>query len=128
MCVALAVEVEGAGADLDGKLRAVTPAVRGAWVQAVAAAQTARYLRDAADRLTDHDAVLGPAVDGGYTLIGLRRFEPSLFDAMPWSTPQVLALTRERLHAAGLRHAELAPLHDIDEPADLVHLNGPAWT
>lgn len=45
---------------------------------------------------------------------------------MPWSTPQVLALTRERLRAAGLRHAELPPLHDIDEPADLVHLHGPA--
>ena len=91
-----------------------------------APALDARYLRDAADRLADHDAVLGPAVDGGYTLIGLRRFAPTLFEAMPWSTPQVLALTRERLRAAGLRHAELPPLHDIDEPADLVHLHGTA--
>jgi rSAM/selenodomain-associated transferase 1 len=87
----------------------------------------ARYLREAFKRLADHDTVLGPAVDGGYTLIGLRRFEPTLFEAMPWSTPQVLALTRERLHMAGLRHAELPPLHDIDEPADLVHLHGPTW-
>ena len=93
-----------------------------------APALDATYLRAAHDRLADHDAVLGPALDGGYTLIGLRRFEPSLFEAVPWSTPQVLAITRERLKAAGLRHAELAPLHDIDEPADLVHLRGPAWT
>lgn len=93
-----------------------------------APALDAAYLHAARDRLADHDAVLGPAVDGGYTLIGLRRFEPSLFEAMPWSTPQVLAITRERLRAAGLRHAELPPLHDIDEPADLVHLHGPAWT
>lgn len=93
-----------------------------------APALDAAYLHAARDRLADHDAVLGPAFDGGYTLIGLRRFEPSLFEAMPWSTPQVLAITRERLRAAGLRHAELPPLHDIDEPADLVHLHGPAWT
>ncbi len=92
-----------------------------------APALDAVVLRAARDRLSDHDAVLGPAFDGGYTLIGLRRAEPSLFEAMPWSTPQVLAITRERLRAAGLRHAELAPLHDIDEPADLVHLSGPVW-
>jgi len=92
-----------------------------------APALDAVVLRAARDRLADHDAVLGPALDGGYTLIGLRRAEPSLFEAMPWSTPQVLSITRERLRAAGLRHAELAPLHDIDEPADLFHLGGPAW-
>ncbi len=93
-----------------------------------APALDAAVLRVARERLADHDAVLGPAFDGGYTLIGLRRFVPALFEAMPWSTPQVLARTRERLHAAGLHHAELAPLHDIDEPADLVHLRGPAWS
>jgi rSAM/selenodomain-associated transferase 1 len=92
-----------------------------------APALDAAYLRAARGRLADHDAVLGPAVDGGYTLIGLRRFAPSIFESMPWSTPQVLALTQERLRAAGLRHAELMPLHDVDEPADLVHLSGPAW-
>lgn len=88
----------------------------------------ARYLREAFNRLANHDAVLVPAFDGGYALIGLRRFEPTLFEAMPWSTSQVLAITRERLQAAGIHHAELAPLHDIDEPADLVHLHGAAWT
>lgn len=92
-----------------------------------APALDAAVLRAARDRLAEHDAVLGPAFDGGYTLIGLRRFVPTPFEAMPWSTPQVLAITRERLRAAGLHHAELPPLHDIDEPADLVHLSGPAW-
>lgn len=87
----------------------------------------AAYLRDAARALSTHDAVLGPAHDGGYTLIGLRRPAPPLFDAMPWSTAEVMALTRERLHAIGLRWAELPPLHDIDEPADLVHLHGRGW-
>ena len=45
---------------------------------------------------------------------------------MPWSTPQVMALTRERLAAADLRHTELPTVHDIDEPADLAHLP-PGW-
>jgi glycosyltransferase A (GT-A) superfamily protein (DUF2064 family) len=41
---------------------------------------------------------------------------------MRWSHARVMAQTRERLAALGLRHAELPLLHDIDEPADLVHL------
>ncbi len=107
--------------------RALATHERAVLIGTDAPALDAAVLREARDRLTDHDAVLGPAVDGGYALIGLRRFEPSLFEAMPWSTPQVLALTRERLRAAGLRHAELPALHDIDEPADLAHLSGLAW-
>lgn len=81
-----------------------------------------RYLRLAADALADHDAVFGPALDGGYTLVGLRRATPALFDAMQWSTAEVMAETRRRLRRLGLRHAELPPLADIDEAADLRHL------
>jgi len=87
----------------------------------------AACLRAAQAALSNHDAVLGPAHDGGYVLIGLRRAEPSLFDAMPWSTERVLALTRERLRAAGMAWYELPALHDVDEPADLVHLRGEGW-
>lgn len=92
-----------------------------------APALDAAVLRAAHAVLSDHDAVIGPAHDGGYVLIGLRRAEPRLFADMPWSTPRVLALTRERLRGAGLRWAELPPLHDIDEPADLAHLAGRGW-
>lgn len=88
----------------------------------------ANCLRAAREALARHDAVIIPAHDGGYALIGLHRAEPRLFEDLPWSTPQVLALTRERLSEAGLRGAELAPLHDIDEPADLVHLAGRGWS
>ena len=87
-----------------------------------APALDAAYLRDAASALLVHDAVIGPAVDGGYALIGLRRPAAALFDGVEWSTPRVLAQTRERLGRLGWRWAELAPLHDIDEPADLRHL------
>jgi len=89
-----------------------------------APALDAATLHHAAAALRTHDAVFVPAMDGGYALIGLARPVPCLFEAMPWSTARVMALTRERLAAAGMRHAELPPVHDIDEPADLVHLPG----
>jgi rSAM/selenodomain-associated transferase 1 len=89
-----------------------------------APALDATTLQRAATALRTHDAVFVPALDGGYALIGLARPVPGLFEAMPWSTSRVMALTRERLAAAGIRHAELPPVHDIDEPADLVHLPG----
>jgi hypothetical protein len=91
-----------------------------------APALDATVLRAAAQALRTHDAVFVPALDGGYALVGLRAAAPSLFSAMRWSTPQVMADTRARLAAAGLRHAELPALADIDEPADLQQLP-PGW-
>jgi len=85
----------------------------------------AALLRRAAELLESHDAVFVPAHDGGYALVGLRAPCAALFDDMTWSAPTVMAHTRDRLRAVGLRHAELAPVNDIDEPADLVHL--PPW-
>ncbi len=82
----------------------------------------AATLRAAAAALHTHDAVFVPALDGGYGLVGLNRPAPTLFHDMAWSHDRVMAQTRERLAAAGLRHAELPALPDIDEPADLVHL------
>ena len=87
-----------------------------------APALDAALLARAAHALSDADAVFVPAFDGGYALIGLRRQAPSLFDDMPWSTPAVLARTRQRLAAAGLTHIDLPAVADIDEPADLLHL------
>ena len=82
----------------------------------------AALLQQAARALDQTDAVFVPAFDGGYALIGLRRLVPPLFTDMVWSTVSVMAVTRDRLLAAGLQHTELAPVADIDEPADLVHL------
>jgi uncharacterized protein len=87
-----------------------------------APALDAARLRDACAALADADAVFVPAVDGGYALIGLRRPAPMLFEHMPWSTDRVMALTRERLAAAGWRWAERPAVHDIDVPADLAHV------
>lgn len=79
-------------------------------------------LRQAAAALARHDAVFIPAFDGGYALVGLRRPAPELFSGITWSTSTVMATTRERARRFGIRLAELAPVFDIDEPEDLVHV------
>jgi uncharacterized protein len=72
----------------------------------------------AAKALSEHDAVLGPAEDGGYVLIGLRRVSPRLFDRIDWGTASVMEQTRDRLSALGWRWAELPTLWDVDRPED----------
>jgi rSAM/selenodomain-associated transferase 1 len=70
----------------------------------------------------DVDVALGPTVDGGYWLIGLRAPRPELFDGIAWSTATVLHETLARVRAGGLR-VHLAPAtFDVDEPADLTAL------
>lgn len=80
-------------------------------------------LRSALQALQEgRDAVLGPAADGGYLLIGLRRPCGELLRGIPWSGPRVLAITRERLRQAGLEWTELSPGWDVDRPADVRRL------
>ncbi len=69
-----------------------------------------------------HEAVLGPAADGGYVLIGLNRPGPALFQGIAWSTPTVLAATRRRLRRAGMNWVELPAGWDVDTPAELRRL------
>jgi uncharacterized protein len=81
------------------------------------------HLRKAADILRGGtDAVVIPAEDGGYALIGLRTAEPALFSDMRWSTPGVMAETRRRLERLGMRWQEPVTLWDVDLPADLERL------
>ncbi len=70
-----------------------------------------------------NDAVIFPAEDGGYVLIGLRQPQASLFTAIDWGSGQVMAQTRERLIELGLRWAEPVTLWDVDRPADLTRLS-----
>jgi rSAM/selenodomain-associated transferase 1 len=65
------------------------------------------------------DAVLGPASDGGYVLLALKRPEPALFEDIPWGGDQVAVHTRERLRRLDWRWRELAELRDLDRPDDL---------
>jgi len=77
------------------------------------------HFRQALASLENHDLVLGPALDGGYYLIGLKRMAPELFADIPWSTDQVLRLTREKAVTLGLTTALLESWHDVDSLADL---------
>ncbi len=70
------------------------------------------------NRLTDHAFVLGPARDGGYYLIGMKKPQASLFKGMTWSTPTVCAETQERMRALGQTPYLLPELSDVDYPED----------
>jgi len=89
-------------------------------------ALVAEDLQEAFDALVSgHDAVLGPAADGGYYLIGLNHPSPQLFCEIQWSTHHVLNETRTRLRSSNMHWHELRQLHDIDTPADLTDLPDP---
>lgn len=83
---------------------------------------SAALMWQAACALQHHDAVLIPATDGGYVLLGLRQHCPELFADMPWSTDAVARLTVSRLQARGWSVWQGPCLPDVDEPADLLHL------
>ena len=70
------------------------------------------------------DVVIAPAFDGGYVMIAVDRPRPELFDGIAWGTGRVLAQSRERAHAAGLRLVELQARPDVDRPRDLHALAG----
>lgn len=87
-------------------------------------AQLAQAL--AALQAPEVDAVLGPALDGGYVLLGLRRAESALFTEMPWGGDRVAEITRQRLAALGWYWQELPALRDVDRPEDLDWLGAQA--
>lgn len=75
-------------------------------------------LAEAFDRLNDVDLVVGPAVDGGYYLLGLRHPQPYLFADMTWSTEDVRTVTLARAEQRGLRVHLLPVLSDVDRLED----------
>lgn len=79
-------------------------------------------LRQAAQTLRGVDAVIHPTADGGYALLGLRRFHPGLFSDIPWSTSSVARRTIQQVDALHWSLHVGAMLSDIDEPADLRRL------
>lgn len=100
---------------------------RGPWAMALGAdtpGLPAHLLEAARERLAaGADAVLGPADDGGFYLLALRRCPPGLLaHGLPWSAADTCQRTRERLEAHGLRTELLAPWFDVDTEADLDRL------
>jgi rSAM/selenodomain-associated transferase 1 len=64
------------------------------------------------------DAVISPATDGGYVLIGVKADQPALFSGIPWGSDRVMAETRRRAREAGLSLHELKPQWDVDTIED----------
>jgi len=78
----------------------------------------AEVVRCAFVTLEQSDAVIGPADDGGYYLLGLTRTADGLFDGIEWSSPRTGEQQRENLKRAGMTIAELPTLQDIDTLED----------
>lgn len=76
-------------------------------------------LQEAIALLESNVAVMGPASDGGYYLLGLTKLYPELFVNKPWSTDQVFAKTIDDFNNLGISYALLEELSDIDDITDL---------
>lgn len=74
------------------------------------------------DTLHKKDVVIGPAYDGGYYLLGMKRVHPPLFEHIPWSTAAVFEKTVATCNTNGLSYSLLPPLPDVDEEKDLLYL------
>ena len=79
---------------------------------------TTRDFSDAFAALHHADLVLGPAADGGYWLVGLRKPQPALFSGIRWSSSSVLENTLAVARSLSLSVQQLRVLHDIDTAED----------
>ena len=77
-----------------------------------------QHLNQAFETLTHSDLVVGPATDGGYYLIGMKRRADYLFEGITWSTAEVLSQTLAVATAHGLLSTLLDELSDIDTQED----------
>lgn len=80
---------------------------------------TPKILQQAKDELTAYNAVINPATDGGYVLLGLQSVDESIFENMSWSTSSVCTESLKRMQSLQWNVSLLSVLHDIDEPEDL---------
>lgn len=79
---------------------------------------TDNHIRQAFEALDRVDVVIGPATDGGYYLLGMKKLHPFLFEDMPWSQPQLRQRTQKALTQNNLTFEQLEELSDIDEWED----------
>jgi uncharacterized protein len=80
------------------------------------------YLQKAIQLLDQADIVLGPCLDGGYYLVGMRQLYGGIFRDIAWSTEKVFAQTLGRAVELNLTVALTPPWYDIDIPQDLLRL------
>lgn len=76
---------------------------------------TDALLRECSAQLQHHDAVIGPARDGGYYLLAIKKLEPRIFEEIDWSTDRVLEQTLSRLREMQWSHSMLPEQEDVDD-------------
>jgi uncharacterized protein len=79
---------------------------------------SAEIINQAFEELETNDFVIGPAIDGGYYLLGMKAWYPALFEGIPWSTPTVCADTIKAMENLGKSYALSPTLSDIDYAED----------
>lgn len=79
----------------------------------------ADYISRAFSELSVNDAVIGPAIDGGYVLLGLRKFSTEIFQGIVWGSGTVFIQTENALNDLSWSYKELDIMHDVDRPEDL---------
>lgn len=80
---------------------------------------TRDFVELAFKRLDDHEVVLGPALDGGYYLLGMRKLYHLLFEDKPWGESTLFAETLKDLQELQLAYSLLDPLRDVDHLEDI---------
>jgi rSAM/selenodomain-associated transferase 1 len=80
------------------------------------------YIQQAVERLGQNDLVLGPAEDGGYYLIGVKKKHDSLLTGISWSTSEVLSQTLVKANQLGLTVSLIPPWYDVDTAKDIQRL------
>lgn len=113
------------GADLGEKMAHAIHAALASGYDSVCLIGTDNYelipeiIENAFDILKSHDVVIGPAKDGGYYLIGMKKAHAELFDLKEWSTRDVFSETVKIINQLKLSYGETKPLNDIDVVEDL---------
>lgn len=80
---------------------------------------TAQILNEAFEKLKNNDVVIGPARDGGYYLLGMKKLHPEFFESKSWSTSTVFSDTIADIEKLGLRYYTLPIISDVDVEEDL---------
>ena len=80
------------------------------------------FVEQAFAALAEQQAVVGPAEDGGYYLVGMSQFEPRIFDNIQWSTRHVFEQTIARFRELNLSYSALPEGNDVDDLQDLLRL------
>ena len=78
------------------------------------------YITQAFSALDESDAVIGPASDGGYVLLGLTKFSIEIFTDISWGSDKVFSQTKKALEKLPWSFKELGIMHDLDRPEDLL--------